>query len=347
MIVTVNVQEFLRELELLAKVVAPKPTIPVLGNCLVQAEGTGLRLAATDLEIGLVTFCPATVTVPGVTTLPVKHMLDVVRLLTHELIITLDKTSVKLSSGQYNGRFQTYGPQDYPAMPSMKDLPTVTLPGNLQTMIQRVRFAVSDKNKRYYMDGAQMTGTSLAATDGHRLAYAACPDSGLTEVVIIPSKTLDKLVEMVNAETLFAVGVQHLFFVTDGRMLFSRMVAGEFPKYERIIPKETDRLVTFGRQALQQALQRVVLTSTEVVCKFTPGVLTLTGRSAEIGDAVEQVDITYDGPETSISLSGAYLLDFLNVASGQTITWAWKGAGTLLFTDGTDYRFVLMPLRAA
>jgi DNA polymerase-3 subunit beta len=347
--VTVSVTEFQKELELLCKSVAQKPTIPVLANILVQAEGSGLRLAATDLETGLVTFCPAIVNAPGSVTLPAKHLLDIVKLLSGELTLTLDKTVVKLSSARYTSRLQTYPAIDYPAMPSIKDLQTVSLPAATQDMIRRVRFAVSEKDRRYFMDGAMLTFAegrmALAATDSHRLAYAQCLSDAVSEPVIIPSKTLDKLSEMLVSEAFFAIGSRHTFYVMDGRMLFSRMVEGKFPSYERIIPRDTDQKMDIPRLDFLAALQRSVLTSTETTLYLVKDLLTASGKDVHIGDAIEQVQVRYDGPDTVITLNGAYLLDFLNAATSPTVTVQWKTAGPLMFTDGTDYCYVQMPMR--
>jgi len=355
--VTLQSTDLNRELELLAKVVANKPTIPVLANVLVQAEGNGLRLATTDLEIGLVTFCPATVELPGTTTLPVKHFLDIVKLLPGTMSLTLEKnavtpslTSAHLKGGKYKSRLQTYPATDYPAMPSMKDLPTVTV-SSLQEAIHRVRFAVSDKNKRYFMDGALLTfteqGFTLAATDGHRLAFTkVASETWEHDPIIIPTKTLDKIREL-QGDTLIAIGAKHLFFVIDGRMLFSRTIDGKFPNYQSIVPRDTDRQVICKRQELQEALQRIVLTAIEVAFKLSTNSLTVTSRSAEIGDAVEQLEVGYEGPDVTVSLNGAYLLDFLSASTGVDLVLTWKGQGALLFTDGSDYCYVQMPLRNA
>lgn len=345
--ITVASGDFLRELELLSKVVASKPTIPVLANCLIQAEGTGLRLAATDLEIGLITFCLATVHEPGVTTLPVKHLLDIVRLLPdQDLTLTLNGNSqVALQAGKYASHIQTYQAADYPQMPSMRDLPTVNLPTNMQELVKRVRFAISDKDKRYYLDGAQLSNVALAATDAHRLAYTTCAVE-VAEPVIIPRQTLDALADLATAETLFAIGPNHLFFVMDGRMLFSRMVAGKFPNYQRIVPTGTDRVLNVGREDLRDALQRITLTNDAVVFTIQPGALRLTGQRANVGDAAEQVDILYDGPQETLTLNGKYILEFLGVATSPQIAVQWKAGSTILFTDGEAYAYVQMPLRS-
>lgn len=345
--VVVSSKDLLKELELLGKVVAQKSTIPSLANFLVQAEGNGLKLAATDLEIGLITFCPALVNVPGTITLPVKHLLEIVRLLPErDVELVLENGAMKLTSGRYSSRIQTVRAEDYPTLPSMKDLPQVTLPASITTLIRRVRFACIEKSRtqKFYMDGALLTSHSLAATDGHRLAYTTCADFGLAENVIIPSKALDKLAEMVAGETTFAVGPRHLFFVTDGRLLFSRMISEPFPNYERIIPRDTNLTAVIPRLQLQDSLRRVTLTANEVVFKFTANLLTVTTRSAAIGDAVEPIDINYDGPETTLTLNGSYVLDFINAGEGSHSTWAWRERCPLMMTDSDSYCYVQLPL---
>ena len=345
---TLQTIDLARELELLVKIVASKPTIPVLANVMVQAEGNGLRLATTDLEIGLVTFCPATVHEPGTTTLPVKHLVDVVKLLSGEVTLTTDHTSARLACAKYKSRLQTQPANDYPIMPSMKDLPTVEVQG-LQDAIRRVRFAVSAKGRRYFLDGALLSfteaGLLLAATDGHRLSLAQSTSATWEhDPIIIPSKTLDKLVQ-IPGDILLACGERHIFFVVDGRMLFSRMIDGTFPDYGRIIPKDTDHVAVIPRLDLLTALQRVVLTADIVVLAFTPGTLAIQAKSAEVGDATEHIEAQYDG-EAVISLNGTYLLEFLSAATGQSITVRWKNNGALLFTDGDDYSYVQMPMRS-
>lgn len=348
MTVTVSLRDLLRELELLNKVAAQKPTLPILANLLVQADGNGLRLAATDLEIGLITFCPATVHLPGSTTLPVKHLLEITRLLgDQDITLSLEGTQVKLTAGRYNSKLMTFPASDFVILPSMQGLPTVELPKQFQTMINRVRFAISDKDKRYFMDGGLLTKTSLAATDGHRLAYTTCDEYNLAEPVILPRKVLDKLSEMLTADAIFAVGERHLFFVVEGRLLFSRMAAGQFPNYERIIPRDTTHTMTIPRVIFQDVVRRIVLTSNEVVLRLGQNTMSVFGRSASIGDALEQIDILYEGPDTAITLQGGLLMDFLNVAVSPSLNVQWKDQCPMMFTDGSDYAYIQMPLRNA
>jgi DNA polymerase-3 subunit beta len=149
--VSLQSQDFVKELEVLEKVVSQKPTIPVLANVLIQAEGEGLRLAATDLETGLVTFCPAIVHEPGITTLPVKHLLEVCRLLQGEVSLIQDKSSVKLSAANYTSRLQVYDAKIFPVFPSMHGLPTTTFPNTeLREALRQVRFA--SLNGTYLLD---------------------------------------------------------------------------------------------------------------------------------------------------------------------------------------------------
>jgi DNA polymerase-3 subunit beta len=359
--ITLQVAEFVRELELLEKTASKKPTIPILSNVLLQADPAGgVRLAATDLEVGLITFNGAAVDMPGTTTLHVKRLLDMARLLpAQQMRLTLDSNgSARVTSGKYTARLQTYPAADFPRLPSMKDLKQINLPqAELRAMIQRVQFAVSDKDKRYFMNGALLvfnaTGFALVATDGHRLALATCPLAGtVRDPVIIPASTLTKLSELLSGigDVQFAQTERHLFFVVDGRMLISRLVEGKFPAWERIIPRGENLFsVSLPRETLRAALQRSMITSGDsgtIVFRLKSGELSITSQSAQIGDAAESLDVVYDGVDFTVGFNGNYLLDFLNVVASDAVTLCQKTKdGALLFVDSSDYSYVLMPMR--
>lgn len=348
--VTFSAKEFLKELEYLVKVMANKPTLPILNNILIQAIDGGMRLAATRLELGLLTFCPGNTIEEGDVTLPAKHLLDVLKLMPdREISLVEEDRAIKLTAGKYVSRIPTQPASSYPSLPSLVGLPTVALSPTLPQMIKNVRFAISDKNKKYFMNGALLSGTTLVSTDGHRLALMLAPEgsAALEDPIIVPSKALDMLVDINPSETLFALGQSHMFFVVDGRLLFSGRVDGTFPNHERIMPRDTDHLVGLPRLPFEEAIRRIVLTSPSVTFQFARGVLTLTGKSTDIGEAFEQVDVVYDGEPASLMLSGEYLLDFLSAATQHSLSMAWKGNGAVLFADGQQYVYVQMPMRGA
>ena len=359
--VTLQVSEFLQELEFLEKTSSKKPTIPVLGNVLLQADEAGtIRLAATDLEIGLVTSCAGAVDMAGNTTLPAKHLLDIVRLVPDARIrLTLDSNgSARVTSGSYTSRLQTYPADDFPKLPSMKGLPTVTLPqAALRSMIGKVAFAVSDKDKRYFMDGGLLGFGdgffTLVATDGARLALSATT-WGVTpaEPVIVPSGTLTKLTELLTGgeDILFAQSDRHLFFVINGRLLISRLANGKFPAYERIIPRGDGGVtVTLPCGPLRNGLKRALITSGDsalVVMQLRDGVLALSSKSMEIGEAAEELRLDYSGSVVQFAFNGKFLLDFLGATASETVELSQKTpTGAMLLTDGPQYSYVLVPAR--
>ncbi|MEN6605877.1 MAG: DNA polymerase III subunit beta [Bryobacteraceae bacterium] len=359
--VTLQTSEFIREMELLEKIASRKPTIAILSNVLLSADaGGGARLVATDIEVGLVTTCPAEVPEPGITTLSAKRLLDMLRLLQGPQVqLTLDTNgSVRLRCGNYNARLQTAPPADFPKLPSMRDLPTVLLPqSTLRTMISRVQFAVSDKDKRYFINGALVSlldgSFKLVSTDGHRLCLATATwECTAQEPFIIPVSTLVKLAEMLTGEedVVFAQSDKHLFFLVNGRLLVSRMIDGKFPAFERIIPKGDDKCsMEVDRMALRAAVQRVLITAGDsfiVVLHLAGPELTITSKSQGIGDAVETLAINATGAERTIALNGQYLLDFLNAATSANVTMHQKTQdGALLFRDGEEYCYIQMPVR--
>jgi DNA polymerase-3 subunit beta len=352
--VTVNVPVFAQELRLLNQVVAQKPPLPILSNVLIRAELDQLYLATTDMEIAFSTVCKAVVGEPGVVTLPVKRLLDIVeRLSDADVQIVTDKAHVHVRSGAFRGRLQTLSPDDFPTVPEPSEEPSMLPTVALQTMVGRVRYAVSDKTK-YTVNGALLTLTdtlaALVSTDGKRLVVTSMPFSGQPTSVIIPTKTLDVLSALFNdAQIAFSKGERHLFFQAGERMLASRMLEAKFPAYQRIIPQDTTKKATADRSALAAALRRVGIVSEEnqaCYLSFSESTLDITSSSAMVGDAAERVVIGYEGEPLSVCCSWQFVLDFLEAASGQLITISLKDANNpMLLTDGEDHLAVIMLMR--
>lgn len=175
--ITVKSGDLGRELNLLEKIVGKKPTISVLGNVLLRAQGGGLLLSATDLEVGLIGACEAEIAVPGAVTLPAKKLMDLVRAQSDPRITLTEDTrgAVKFTSGKFVSRLQALPAADFPRMPPMEG-EQITLPRvALQRAIKQVRYAITDKDGRFFMKGALMElgaeSLTLVATDSARLAF--------------------------------------------------------------------------------------------------------------------------------------------------------------------------------
>src|SRR4029079_4063480 len=218
---------------------------------------------------------------------------------------------------------------------------------------------------RYFLNGAQFVlrgdSMSLVATDGHRLALVTVKrdgDAGAAEVkAILPKKTLGELARLLadgDVPVSYERGENHLFFDVGGRKLISRMIDGQFPAYERVIPKGNDKHIEFERERLTSAVKRVALLSNErsraVKFEINKGKVEVTSSSSEFGEAREQLAVEYAGAPMAISFNAQYVLDFLNVVETDIVSLSLKDEVSQavmkpIGAEGYDYTYVIMPMR--
>ena len=362
----VRKNELLRELQLFQGIVERKNTIPILANVLLEAKGDEVRMLATDLEVALRSRCQASVAKGGSLTLPAKKLYEIVRALPEtDVRIEEDKNGVKVAADRFDSRMQTLPREDFPTLPDFSGQARATLPrAALKEMVSRTQFAITGEDTRYFLNGAKFVlkpnSLTLVATDGHRLALVeAVHDIGITQEigVILPKKTLLELGKLLlegEGDLQFESGENHLFFEVGGRVLISRMIDGQFPAYERVIPKGNDKLIEFDRERLTSAVRRVALLSNErsraVKFEIDKGKVEVTSSSSEFGEAREQLAVDYDGPALSISFNAQYVLDFLNVVETDVVSLSLKDEVSQAVmkpvgAEGYDYTYVIMPMR--
>jgi DNA polymerase-3 subunit beta len=367
---TVQKQHLQEELSLCQGVVEAKTTIPILSHILLQADKDGLQLLATDLEIGLRTRCAGDVTVAGAATIPAKKLHDVVRALDCDVISfeTDGNDWVKVEGGSFKGRVVGLPDSDYPTQPEFPEgAATVRLPlTTLQQMLARVIFAVTTENTRFSINGAllKMTPNSLTlvATDGHRLAHVErsieLPELKEELEVLVPRKALAELARIKavdeNDEIEVATEGTHVFFRSQGRLLYSRTLEGSFPNYQKVIPAENTTVATVDREALTRVISRVALltndTAKMVSIHLNEGSLTISSNNPNMGDAVETLNVDHQGDEVRIGLNYEYMLQFLQVVGTERLRLKLKDSNTqaLLEPAGeqdASYRYVIMPMR--
>ncbi len=361
-----------RELQLFQGIVERKNTIPVLANVLVEAEGDEARLLATDLEVGLRSRCPASVAKPGAVTIPAKKLFEIVRALPEtEVRIEHRDSAVKVAAERFDSRLQTLPREDFPTLPEASGRPAAMLPGALlRQMVAKTQFAITSEDTRYYLNGALFVlrgdSMSLVATDGHRLALVSArrdgagrragAETGETKV-ILPRKTLlelGRLLAETEGEVGFSQGENHLFFEVEGRVLISRMIDGQFPAYERVIPKHNDKRIDFDRERLASAVRRVALLSTErsraVRFQAEKGRVEVVSSSPEFGEAREEILVDYTAAPVQICFNAQYVLDFLGVVESEGVTLEFKDETSQALmrpttAEGYDYTYVIMPMR--
>lgn len=367
----VRKNDLLRQLQLFQGIVERKNTIPILANVLIDAKDGEVQLIATDLEVALRSHCEAKVIKKGVLTLPAKKFYEIVRALPEtEVRISEDKNGVRVEADQFTSRIQTLPREDFPALADPGGIAQTRLPAAaLRVMVAKTQFAITGEDTRFFLNGALLIlrsdSMSLVATDGHRLALVTVKRtggdaSGKDEEearVILPKKTLlelGKLLDDGNDDIHYERGENNLFFEVGGRMLISRMIDGQFPAFERVIPKDNDKDVEFERDRLTSAVKRVALLSNErsraVKVRIDKGKAEVTSSSSEFGEASEQVSVDYFGSPLAISFNAQYVLDFLNVVETDVVVMSLKDeiSQAVMKPVGAkdyDYTYVIMPMR--
>jgi DNA polymerase-3 subunit beta len=365
--------DLLRELQLFQGIVERKNTIPILANVLMDATGNEVRLSATDLEVGLRSRCEATVARSGALTLPAKKLYEIVKALPEtDVRIEADKGGVKVAAERFDSRMATLPREDFPSLPESSGTAEATLSRDaMRQMVAKTQFAITGEDTRYYLNGALFVlregEMSLVATDGHRLALVTVPrdgaspqkggESGEESRVILPKKTLLELGRLLTEGTesvRFEKGENHLFFDVGGRVLISRTIDGQFPAYERVIPKSNDKVIEFERDRLTSAVKRVALLSNErsraVKFQVEPGQVEVTSSSPEFGEAKELLPVEYKGAAMTICFNAQYVIDFLGAVESDQVSLEFKDEMSQavmkpLGAEGYNYTYVIMPMR--
>ena len=363
----VRKNDLLRELQLFQGIVERKNTIPILANVLMDAKDGKVRFLATDLEVALRSQCDATISKPGALTLPAKKLYEIVKSLPDtDVRIAEDKNGVKVAADRFDSRMQTLPREDFPTLPEGGTRPTAMLPSaSLKEMVAKTQFAITGEDTRYFLNGAQFVlkpdSMSLVATDGHRLALVTVKrDAGKDDTenkAILPKKTLGELGRLLgeaDGDISYERGENHMFFNVAGRTLISRMIDGQFPAYERVIPKGNDKHIEFERDRLTNAVKRVALLSNErsraVKFQIEKGKVDVTSSSPELGEAHETLPVDYTGGSMQICFNAQYVLDFLSAVTSDVVALDLKDEVSQAVmapvgADGYDYTYVIMPMR--
>jgi DNA polymerase-3 subunit beta len=365
----VRKNDLLRELQLFQGIVERKNTIPILANVLMEAKGDEVRFLATDLEVGLRSKCQATVTKPGSLTLPAKKFYEIVKSLPEtDIRISEDKGGVKVAADRFDSRMQTLPKEDFPTLPDATAGPGAMLAhSSIKEMVTKTQFAITGEDTRYFLNGALFVlrpdAMSLVATDGHRLALVTCPREGKAkkdaeeDKPILPKKTLGELGRLLtegDGDIRYERGENHLFFSVGDRLLISRMIDGQFPAYERVIPKGNDKHIEFERDRLTNAVRRVALLSNErsraVKFQVEKGKVDVMSSSPDVGEAHETLPVDYTGGSMQICFNAQYVLDFLSAVSCDVVSLDLKDEVSQavmkpVSVEGYDYTYVIMPMR--
>jgi len=346
--------------------VPTKTTLPVLSNILIEAGSDGVRLSGTDLDIAVTTLVPAEVDTEGAVTVPAKKLVEIVRELPSAAIRITSSGEQRVSLECGKSRFKLLGipREEFPNFPpvSFADSWTVTS-SDLQKLINHVSFAASTEESRPILNGVlwEISGEvmRMVATNGHRLARMDVPVSGAkgSADLIVPPKALDQVRRLFGPadEIEIAKSDNHLGFRTGATLVFTRLIEGPYPNYEQVIPKENDRTCTVEKDALASALRRVGVVASDqthrVRLEFSGGALKLSVSTPDLGEAQDELSVTYGGDALEIGFNANYLLEILKFMPTDEVRLTFKAperAATLEpvgWDDPAAYLCLVMPLR--
>src|SRR5579862_8825160 len=368
---TVSKSDLTRELSLSQGVVEKKTTIPILSNVLLEAAGDRLHLTATDLELGIRCSCPARVKKEGSGTVPARKLLDFVRLLPEGDVTMkfLENHWANITAGRSRTRIAGMSRESFPELPPMPE-PIAEIPVKMMaSMIARTSFAISLEESRFTLNGALLLmrpeGITMVATDGHRMAFVQANSENGGRVdqqfrALVPKKAMAELVKLsedagADGKALFAGDDNHLFFQVGDRLLITRKLTGNFPDYERVLPKDHSLTARLRKDDIRSAIERVAQFADErsraIRVQFTTGEVRIFSSSVETGESEETVASEYEGPDLEIGFNAYYLLDFLRAIPQDQVSFELKdqkSAGEMRPAGegvADQYRYVVMPMR--
>jgi DNA polymerase-3 subunit beta len=338
--------ELLTGLQRVQGVVEKRNTMPILSNILLEAKADGVDIIATDLEIGMRGLYKAMVHEPGSVTLSARKLYEILKELKDgEIDVTVaDNKWTTIQAGKSQFKIVGLPSTDYPAMPAIEREGLTPLAGvGLIDLIRKTLFAVGDNDARYILNGLLVTLTAtdkkatlrLVGTDGHRLAVAeqdmspsAAKDAPKEIKAIIPKKAAHEMRRLLeeggDGEPLIGFTKNLMIFRKSGLLLTSRLMEGNYPNYQQVIPKEQSKHVFVDKNEFEGALRRVAVLSRDktnaVKVTLSAGRMTLFSSNPDFGEATEELTAKYTGDTLATGFNARYLLDVLSVMDGESVS---------------------------
>ncbi len=348
-------------------IVERKAAMPILSNVLVTATKNQVTVVASDLDISVVSEHPAEVSKTGSVTLSAKTLLDIVSLVPDAQVSLkkLPNNFVELSSGAAHYKIVGMAPEEFPKVHKDDNAHFVKIDGKaLLEMVKKTSFAMSTDETRYFLNGvffeAKDAGkVRMVATDGHRLALCEREIKGdfkLKTGVIVPRKGLLELKRLLeeapDAECELAFADPYALFKKKGLSLGMRLIDGQFPEYQRVIPKEGERQILVSRARLTEALKRISLLSADkangVKLSLSENLLRINANNPDLGEAKDDLEVAYRGGSLTVGFNARYLLDVLGATETDEVTIELgdeHSPGVLHSPGDRSYTAVVMPMR--
>lgn len=368
---TIEKEVLLKGLARIQGIVEKKTTLPVLSNVLLEANDGEICLTATDLEVGMRSIYPAQIQSGGKTTVSAKKFYEIVKELPGGEVSfrSRENSWVEIRSGKALFNIVGLPADEFPHFPKLNKNDLLPIDSSeLCEMIEKTFFSVSTDESKYNLGGIYMKSVEegerkllrMVATDGHRLALvqrpiSVNPGAELLRGVILPRKGIVELRKIAEESTgTISIGFleNNVVIQRETTTVVMRLVDGEFPDYNRVIPKQQGFQATIRCDSFLHALRRMVIVSSDktrgVKLVLKPGTLEISSSNPELGEAQEEIEVDYDGPEISLGFNARYLIDILNAQNESAIYLQLRdnlSPGVLQPVKDSDTLAVVMPMR--
>lgn len=362
---SVQRRDILAALQTVIGVVEKRQTMPILSNVLIQGNDNQLTITATDLELELITQCPAVIAEPGEIAIPARKLLDICRGLPEDGEITCAQKAnqTQVQCGRSRFALASLAAEDWPHVDEVESGHVIKLPENiLQQLLDRTHFAMAHQDVRFYLNGLLLAlrhdYVRCVATDGHRLALSESSihlDLDEPQQAIVPRKAITELVRLLGnseAEITIWLSSKHLRLQLPGLNFTTKLIDGRFPDYERVIPDNPDRKMQAHRETVRRALSRTAILCNEkfggVRLSLSQHTLKLQAQNIEREEAEDEIEVSYDDEPMEIGFNVSYLLDALGAMQTDDFQLSLSGpdsSGLLQAVGDEHSRYVVMPMR--
>lgn len=360
--------DLLKGVQLVQSAISTRSTLPVLSNILFETDDGGLRLSSTDLEVGIRCLVKADVKSSGALTVPARPLSEFLRTLDEGREVSLksvDGQKIEIRSGRDRCSLACLPKEDYPVLPEFNLERAVTLNGPLlREMIHKTVFAVSTDETRYVLNGVDVLIDKgqiiLVATDGRRLAYIQrdMPEKKAPIGAIIPTKAVNELARVLGSDDKagdlqMAFTENQVTFKYKNVIIISRLIEGNFPNFEQVIPKSHDIQLRLKTKQVLAATQRAAVGTMErggsVRCTLSPGTLQIAASAQGRVEVESELEIDYKGEGFTIAFNPAYLIDALKALETDEIFLEFStplNPGVIHPVGDDRYKYVVMPMQA-
>lgn len=353
--------DLVKNIQNVQNIISSRAALPILSNILIEAEKDIVRLTSTDLDIGITSTLASEIEESGAITVPAKRFGDIIRELPDEdiLITTMKNNSITIKCGKCFFKILGLPKEDFPKLPEFRDKPDITIEQSvLKTMLGMTYFSMSHDETRYVLNGAlflfKTNKLIIVTTDGKRLSLIKkdigkeVPD----KAIIVPSKTIYELNRALGDEGEANITFNENQMKTELRntAIVSRLIEGEFPNYEQVIPKETKEKIPLNREEFLLGVKRAALLTTQdsqsIKMDILKNKIIISKTNPNIGEAKEEIETSYRGNEIIIGFNPNYLMDVLKVVPKDEIEIEVSGPDKPAVIRIEDwYTYLVLPMQ--